>query len=51
MAKESSQPKIIPKKLIKDQEIPSDFGGFPNDISLTQNVGCGGKRPKKEIKN
>jgi hypothetical protein len=33
---------------IQEWDLSQPFGIFPNDISLTQNIGCAGGKKKKE---
>ena len=42
-AKKSGHPEKQKVKLIDEQE-PNDFdfGGFPKDVNLKKNIGCGG---------
>jgi hypothetical protein len=47
MKKRTKTPK--PDSLeIQEWDLSHHFGIFPNDISLTQNIGCAGGKKKKE---
>lgn len=43
IAEKSKIPNMVAEKLIVEQESDDfDFGGFPKDINLKKNIGCGG---------
>lgn len=47
MKKESINPKPESPE-IQEWDLSQSFGIFPEDISLTQNIGCVGGKKKKE---
>jgi hypothetical protein len=47
MKKESKTPKPESTE-IQEWDLSQPFGIFPDDISLTQNIGCVGGKKKKE---
>ena len=49
--KKSQTPKPNPEDF-EEFDPREGFGIFPDDVSLTQNIGCvGGKKPKEKTKN
>jgi hypothetical protein len=51
MKKNKKNTPKLPKEESLEWDLTEDFGLFPKDIPLTQNIGCAGGKPDKSKKD